>query len=91
MNNLENINESLFENIKHINEYGQEYWIARELIQVLGYNEYRFFKKVILKAIDACKASNNEVSDHFVQVHGMGERTPAYRGGSFLLQREQRH
>lgn len=71
MNNLENINESLFENIKHINEYGQEYWIARELIQVLGYNEYRFFKKVILKAIDACKASNNEVSDHFVQVHGM--------------------
>lgn len=61
MNNLENINESLFENIKHINEYGQEYWIARELIQVLGYNEYRFFKKVILKAIDACKASNNEV------------------------------
>ena len=71
MNSLENINESLFENIKHINEYGQEYWIARELIQVLGYNEYRFFKKVILKAIDACKASNNEVSDHFVQVHGM--------------------
>lgn len=43
MNSLENINESLFENIKHINEYGQEYWIARELIQVLGYNEYRFF------------------------------------------------
>lgn len=71
MNSLENINESLFENIKHINEYGQEYWIARELIQVLGYNEYRFFKKVILKAIDACKASNNEVSNHFVQVHGM--------------------
>jgi DNA-damage-inducible protein D len=47
MNSLENINESLFENIKHINEYGQEYWIARELIQVLGYNAavYNFLNK----------------------------------------------
>lgn len=71
MNDIESINENLFESIKHINEYGQEYWTARELIPLLEYNEYRFFKKVIDKAISACEASDNTVSDHFVQVHEM--------------------
>lgn len=54
------INESLFESIKHINEYGMEYWTARELLKVLQYGEYRFFSKVIDKAIDACIASKND-------------------------------
>lgn len=63
--------EALFENIKHINEFGQEYWTARELIPILEYNEYRFFKKVIEKAMTACEGSKNNVSDHFVQVHDM--------------------
>lgn len=71
MTELDLMNEALFENIKHINEYGQEYWSARELIPVLEYNEYRFFKKVIDKAIEACTSSNNNASDHFVQVHEM--------------------
>ena len=71
MNDLQPMNEALFENIKHINEYGQEYWSARELIPVLEYNEYRFFKKVIDKAIEACASSNNTVSDHFVCAHDM--------------------
>ena len=71
MNDIESINENLFESIKHINEYGQEYWTARELIPLFEYNEYRFFKKVIDKAISACEASDNTVSDHFVQVHEM--------------------
>lgn len=71
MNDLQPMNEALFENIKHINEYGQEYWSARELIPVLEYNEYRFFKKVIDKAIEACASSNNTVSDHFVYAHDM--------------------
>lgn len=65
------INESLFESIKHINEYGMEYWTARELLKVLQYGEYRFFSKVIDKAIDACIASKNDVRDHFVHVHEM--------------------
>lgn len=65
--------ESLFDSIKHVNEYGQEYWTARELIPILEYNEYRFFKKVINKAIDACETSNNNASEHFVQVHEMIE------------------
>ena len=75
--------ESLFDSIRHINEYGQEYWTARELIPVLGYNEYRFFKKVIQKAIDACKTSQNAVSEHFVQVH---ESSPMPKGGHRTLE-----
>ena len=62
---------SPFDSIKHINEYGEEYWSARELIPLLEYNEYRFFKKVIDKAINACEATDNKASDHFVQVNEM--------------------
>ena len=45
-NELEAINESLFESIKHINEYGQEYWEARELQPVLEYKQWRQFADV---------------------------------------------
>ncbi len=65
-NELEAINESLFESIKHINEYGQEYWEARELQPVLEYVEWRKFKTAIGKAIEACETSNINSSDHFV-------------------------
>lgn len=63
--------ESLFESIKYINEYGQEFWYARELQTALEYTEWRNFKKVIDKAIVACKGSDNEVSNHFVEVNKM--------------------
>lgn len=36
-NNLINITEENFESIKHIDENGDEYWLARELMSVLGY------------------------------------------------------
>jgi DNA-damage-inducible protein D len=42
MNELE-INNSVFENIKHIDETGKEYWLARELQIALDYNEWRKF------------------------------------------------
>ena len=66
MNDLEFINEKVFEDIKHIDENGNEYWLARELQKVLDYTEWRKFKGVIDKAIDSCENSNNSVSDHFV-------------------------
>ncbi len=37
MNELENINETIFENIKHVDDEGNEYWYARELQKVLEY------------------------------------------------------
>jgi len=71
MNDIATYSENIFENIKHINEYGQEYWYARELQQALEYSEWRNFSKVIDKAKAACKGSNNAVSDHFVGVNKM--------------------
>lgn len=63
--------ESLFESIRHINEYGQEYWCARELQVALEYTEWRNFKKVIDRAIIACEGSKNATLDHFVEVSKM--------------------
>ena len=54
MNELEKINETIFENIKHVDEDGNEYWYARELQQILGYKEWRYFSAVIEQAQIAC-------------------------------------
>ena len=71
MNELENINEAVFESIKHIDDEGNEYWYARELQKVLEYTQWRKFVGVINKAINACKTSNYKVSDHFAGVGKM--------------------
>lgn len=71
MPDIEKYSEATFENIKHINEYGQEFWYARELQQALEYTEWRNFSAVVEKAKAACSASGNEVDDHFVDVNKM--------------------
>lgn len=38
MNKIKKYNETIFEDIKHIDEYGNDYWLARELIKVLEYS-----------------------------------------------------
>ena len=65
------INNSIFENIKHIDEFGSEYWCARELSKILKYNDWRNFIKVLNKAITACKNSNNKVNEHIVEFTNM--------------------
>ena len=64
MNNLK-INNSTFEEIKHIDEVGEEYWLARELQNILGYNQWRSINDLIERAKVACKESNNNVDYHF--------------------------
>lgn len=51
---------SIFENIKHMDAYGNEYWYARELQKVLEYKDWRNFLKVIDKAV---LSANNSVSN----------------------------
>ena len=63
-----NYSESLFESIKHINEYGQEFWYARDLQVALEYSKWENFHNVVKKAIEACKGSDIPVSDHFAEV-----------------------
>lgn len=67
-NDIERYSEEIFENIKHVNEYGQEFWYARDLQRVLTYSQWRYFLEVIFKAMDACEASGNKVDDHFAEV-----------------------
>ena len=57
--------ESLFESIKHIDEYGNEYWEARELMPLLEYSKWENFHKVIKRAKIACETSSNNIVDHF--------------------------
>ena len=64
---VEEYKESLFEAIKHIDEFDNEYWEARELQKALEYIEWRKFNGVIKKAIIACKNSNTNSEYHFVQ------------------------
>ncbi|MBO7381302.1 MAG: DNA damage-inducible protein D, partial [Neisseriaceae bacterium] len=60
--------EHIFENIKHIDENGQEYWLARELQPVLEYAQWRRFEEAIERAKIACQNSNHKVSDHFADL-----------------------
>ena len=65
------INNNIFESIKHIDEFGNEYWDARELQKVLEYSEYRKFLPIIEKAKISCYKSNYKISDHFGHVDDM--------------------
>ena len=67
MQYMEIHSSKMFEDIKHIDEDGNEYWYARELQKVLEYKEWRKFTGVISKAIVACNASNYNALDNFVQ------------------------
>ena len=51
MNEIKEYTEKIFEDIKHIDEKGGEYWLARELQRVLEYKDWRNFNKVIDRAI----------------------------------------
>jgi DNA-damage-inducible protein D len=55
-----------FEDIKHIDENGIEFWYARELMRVLSYKDWRYFDAVIEKAKIACQNSELSDIDHFV-------------------------
>ena len=73
MDTLEKYNEKNFEDIKHIDEYGNEYWYARELQVALDYKRWDKFCNVIESAKIACENSNNAVLNHFSQVGKMVE------------------
>ena len=62
---LEKYEEMTFEEIRHVDDDGNEYWYARELQQILGYKEWRYFSAVIEKAQVACSQSNNSINSHF--------------------------
>ena len=67
---MNNINEdnNFFENIKHVDENGVEYWYARELMPILQYSNWQNFEKIIDKAKKSCQNSDISVFEHFTDV-----------------------
>ncbi|HGD3319975.1 TPA: DNA damage-inducible protein D [Proteus mirabilis] len=60
-----------FEEIKRIDDFGIEYWSARELSKLLEYSEYRHFTPVLERAKEACLHSGHSIDDHFEDVLDM--------------------
>ncbi len=71
MNKLEvkeEYSNQTFEDIKHVDEFGNEYWYAREIMKVLEYSKWENFEKVIAKAKEACENSGMSAFEHFPDV-----------------------
>lgn len=68
---IEKKHHRTFEELREIDESGQEFWTGRRLSKVLEYSEYRHFLPVIEKAKEACRNSGYETQDHFEEFLGM--------------------
>ena len=66
MNEIKEYTEKMFEEIKHVDENGNEYWYARELMPILEYKLWQRFSNVMKKAMENCRNSNYNISDHFI-------------------------
>ena len=71
MNEIKKYTEKVFEDIKHVDQYGNEYWSARELQLILNYKKWQKFINVIKNAKIACEQSNFLIEDHITQVGKM--------------------
>ena len=57
--------------VRSIKDENIEYWFARELMPLLGYERWENFDKAISRAVDSCQSTGIEVSDHFREVTKM--------------------
>lgn len=57
-----------FEELRQMDNDGNEFWLARPLAKVLDYSEYRHFLPVIQRARKACAKSRQSVADHFEDI-----------------------
>jgi len=73
LNEIDN-NSKSFEDIKHIDENGIEFWYARELMPILQYSNWQNFEKIIDKAKISCENSGISVFEHFIDVNKLSKR-----------------
>jgi DNA-damage-inducible protein D len=79
---LVSLGNKSFEDLKKINEYGAEYWSAREIQPLLGYTQWRRFEDAIKRAITSCNSSGNEPAHHFA---GAGKPIEGGKGAVQLV------
>ena len=68
-----NQHHATFESIRHADDAGQEFWLARQLADVLDYSQYRHFLPVVERAKEACLNSGQPVENHIEDVLTMVE------------------
>ncbi len=71
--NIEAQHHATFEDIRHLDEAGNEYWLARQLARVLDYSQYRHFLPVMERAREACRNSGQRAEDHMEDILTMVE------------------
>lgn len=54
-----------FEGIRHVDDEGNEFWLARPLAKALDYSAYRHFLPMVERTREACQNSGHPVADHF--------------------------
>ena len=79
MNELTKEVASLFENLRHVDESGVEYWSAREIYPYLGYTQWRRFEDAIERAKESCKSASQPIEKHFADA---GKTSPMPNGGT---------
>ena len=70
-NKIQSYDNRTFEDIKHIDKNGVEFWYARELMSILQYSNWQNFEKIINKAKISCENSDVNALDHFIDVSKM--------------------
>lgn len=85
--NLTTQNTSPFDAIRH--DDGQEYWLARELMGVMGYTLWQNFETAINEAIENLRLTDDNVSDHFLltAIKKEGAETRGRKGKDYRLSR----
>ena len=73
MSGIEKHSKPGFERAKQHTEEGVEFWYARDLKEILEYEQWRNFLKVIEKAKESCKNAKNDTREHFADISKMVE------------------
>lgn len=73
--------QSPFDRLRKVDEFGNEYWSARDLYPHSGYSEFRKFEMVIRRAMQACRNNGENVELNFAET---SEVSSAERGPSSI-------
>jgi DNA-damage-inducible protein D len=60
-----NKSDSPFDSIRRFDAHGNEFWTARDLMQLVGYTNWRRFETPIQQAVENLELNGDVVSDHF--------------------------